>query len=95
MKQEISPVTIVAIVVGLLVCVGGFFFLRGALAPKPNTSEAEKAGQRMMESNRRPRATPGAQGPSGMRMMPGQPGRPPLMPGQPGGTPTMPGQPGR
>src|SRR5262245_2907744 len=99
MNRDISPVAIAAIVVALLVCVGGFIFLRGALAPRPDTSHAEKAGQQMMESNRRPsgrsagsNAYPGS---FGTPRMPGQPGGTPTMPGQPGGTPTMPGQPGR
>src|SRR6187200_864784 len=96
MNREFSPMMMAAVVLGLLVCVGGFFLLRGALAPRPDTARSEKAGQQMMESMRRPRGSAPAapQGGGGTPMMPGQPGGMPTMPGQPGGMPRMPGQPG-
>ena len=62
MKQELDPKMAIGICVAVLVLVGGFFVLKNmAFRGKPDTSKAEAAGAKMMESMQRSGGMSGGQ----------------------------------
>jgi hypothetical protein len=83
-NREISPMVVAGIVAGIVAVGLVIFLIRGPLAPRPQTTRSQAAGQKMMESMQRPRVpTRPAYGGGAMGGMPSMPGQPRAMPGQP------------